>query len=164
MPHRWAYVKFLYKKGPATNTTSYRPTSIGTVLARIVASHVREHLEHAFAESGIVHPAQCGFRADRSTWTAGLNIRAAIHRKREYHLLLVDVAKAFDNLDWVQLISFLEYVGVDRGTTDTIRNLYGNTRLCPSVLGYHPVAVPMTRGVRQGCVLSPLLWNVWSSM
>ena len=135
-----------------------------TARSRILAAHLRMHLETVLEFTDAIHDTQCGFRQDRSTWTAGLQIKSSLHRKKDYHLLLVDVEKAFDSLDFRVLIRYLAEIGIDTKTTSTIARIYDSTRLGPKVLGFVPCFVKMERGVRQGCVRSPLLWNIWVSI
>jgi len=74
----------------------------------------------------------------------------------------IDYQKAFDNLNHDKLIEILDNVGVDKGDLRTISNLYWNQRAVIRVDGELSEEVLIKRGVRQGCVLSPLFFNIYS--
>ena len=72
----------------------------------------------------------------------------------------VDFEKAFDRVHHRKLLEILENNGIGSKCLRIIRNLYAtqtaHTRQDPSTI------ISITRGVRQGCILSPTLYNIYS--
>jgi len=61
-----------------------------------------------------------------------------------------------------KLIEILDNVGVDKGDLRIISNLYWNQIAVIRVDGELSEEVLIKREVRQGCVISPLLFNIYS--
>lgn len=62
--------------------------------------------------------------------------------------------KAFDKVKYDKLIGIPNLVGVDKGDLRIVSNLYWNQTA--AIDGELSEDVSIKRGVRQGCVLSPL--------
>ncbi|CAG9093714.1 unnamed protein product [Plutella xylostella] len=80
--------------------------------------------------------------------------------QNEIHALFVDFEKAFDTLHWSAIWSRLEEVGVPTKIINLVKAMYHNysCRVCHDGLISDPIEV--SAGVRQGCLLSPLLFLV----
>ena len=86
--------------------------------------------------------------------------KRAIEMQNDVHLCFIDYRKAFDWVRHDQLIQDLQDINVDGKDLKKIINLYWNqeasVRIGNSCSGF----VAIERGVRQGCVLSPTLYNL----
>ena len=85
-----------------------------------------------------------------------------IDYNRDLFVCFVDYEKAFDRLNWKKLMEVLADIGVDWKDRRLITALYmGQTAV---VRVSHEVTEPseIGRGVRQGCLLSPLLFNIYA--
>ena len=89
------------------------------------------------------------------------------HRKSkrvpEKHLLLfIDYAKAFDCVDHNKLWKILKELGIPDHLTCLLRNLYtgqeATVRSKHGTTGWFQIG----KGVRQGCILSPCLFNFYA--
>jgi len=56
-------------------------------------------------------------------------------------------------------VEVLQKTGLDGKDLKIIRNLYWNQRACVRVGGETTKEIQISRGVRQGCVLSPVIFN-----
>jgi hypothetical protein len=77
------------------------------------------------------------------------------------HAACVDFSKAFDSVPRVPLWELLRVRVVDPHLLAMILDLYSSNTACVAVGNTRSAAFPMRTGVRQGCPLSPLLFNVW---
>jgi hypothetical protein len=75
------------------------------------------------------------------------------------YYILVDFNKAFDRVDRSALYETLEAQGWGSDLRNVVRSLNLNTTVTLRV-GSSSVVIPTGRGVRQGCPLSPLLFNL----
>ena len=73
----------------------------------------------------------------------------------------MDYEKAFDRVDWRKLINALRRRGIDWKDRRLIGNLYMNQTVNIRIEGEYSEAEEIGRGVRQGCPLSLLLFNIY---
>ena len=77
-------------------------------------------------------------------------------------MCFVDYSKAFDNVRHDQLIEILQNIGIDDKDIRIVTSLYWNQTARVKVGNAFTESIEIGKGVRQGCVLSPLLFNIYS--
>ena len=74
----------------------------------------------------------------------------------------MDYEKAFDRVKWVKLVTILKDIGFDWRDRELIATLYiGQTAYVHFGESLTDAAI-IGRETRQGCLLSPLLFNIYS--
>ena len=73
----------------------------------------------------------------------------------------VDLRKAFDSVDRDLLWHRLGHYGISGKFLDLIKCLYRDTEYCVRVNDTVTEPFPVTSGVKQGCLLSPTLFNLF---
>ena len=107
---------------------------------------------------------QAGFRKGRGTRDQNANIRWIIEKARELqkniYFCFIDYAKAFDCVDHNKLRKVLKEMGTPDHLTCLLRNLYAG--LEATVRTGHGTKdwFQTGKGVHQGCILSPCLFNL----
>lgn len=76
----------------------------------------------------------------------------------------IDYEKAFDRVDHQKLIDCLKSVGMRGKDIRFIRNLYWNQEAYIRLGSGTSDKIKIKRGVRQGCILSPLLFILYTEM
>ena len=110
---------------------------------------------------------QPGFRKGRGTRNQIANICWIIEKAREFqkniYFCFIDSAKAFDCVDHNKLWKILKELGIPDHLTCLLRNLYAGQEV--TVRAGHGTAdwFQMGKGVHQGCILSPCLFNFLQS-
>ena len=110
---------------------------------------------------------QAGFRNNRGTRDQIANIHWIIKNAREFqkniYFCFIDYTKAFDYVDHNKLWKILREMGIPDHLTCLLRNLYAGqeatVRLDQSV---RTDWFQIGKGVRQGCILSPCLFNLYA--
>jgi len=76
--------------------------------------------------------------------------------------LLCDYEKAFDRVEHPKLMQLLRNLDIDQKDIRCIENLYWYKTAQMRLNNELSDDIEIRRGVRQGCVLSPLLFNLYS--
>ena len=107
---------------------------------------------------------QAGFREGRGTREQIANICWISEKAREFqkniHFCFIDYAKAFDCVDHNKLWKFLQEMGILGDLTWLLRYLYAGQEA--TVRTGHGTTdwFQVRKGVHQGCILSPCLFNL----
>ena len=75
-------------------------------------------------------------------------------------LISLDQEKAFDRVDWPFLLKTLRAMGFGANFLQWISTFYTNVQSTVQVNGFFTPFFSLSRGVRQGCPLSPLLYII----
>ena len=108
---------------------------------------------------------QAGFRKGRATRNQIANIRWIIEKAREFqkNIYFIDYTKAFDCVDHNKLWKILKEMGIPDHLTCLLRNLYAGQETTVTTEHGTTDWFQIGKGVCQGCVLSPCLFNLMQS-
>jgi len=73
----------------------------------------------------------------------------------------VDLKAAFDNIRREKLWSIIEELGIEKHTIGRVKRMYEDTRVTVRTEDGLTEAFSTKKGVRQGCVMSPLFFNLY---
>ena len=109
---------------------------------------------------------QAGFRKGRGTRDQIANIRWIIEKARKFqkniYFCFIDYTKAFDCVDHNKLWKILKEMGIPDHLTYLLRNLYADQEATIRT-GHETVDwFQIEKGVCQGCILSPCLFNLYA--
>ena len=108
---------------------------------------------------------QAGFRKGRGTRDQIANIHWIMDKAREFqkniYFCSINYTKAFDCVDHKKLWTILKEMGIPDHLTCLLRNLYAGQET--RVRTGHGTTdwFPIGKGVHQGCILSPWLFNLY---
>ena len=107
-----------------------------------------------------------GFRKGRGTRDKIANIHWIIEKAREFqkniYFCFIDYAKAFDCVDHNKLWKILEEIGIPDHLTGLLRNLYAGQEVTVKTGHGTTDWFQIRKGVGQGCILSPCLFNLYA--
>ena len=87
-------------------------------------------------------------------------IKLQRRNKKEYNIVFLDLAKAFDTVSHKSIEIGLKRKGIPDQVIKTILEIYTNSGTRISVGGKSTRRIKINSGVKQGCPLSPLLFNL----
>ena len=155
-----AYMVLLRKKQEAATIGDYRPISLihrfakllTKVLARRLAPYMNDLVNYNqsdFIQSRLIHE---NYRAVQST-------AKLLHRAKIPSVLVkLDIAKAFDTVNWHFLVSLLQHLGFSRRWTNWISLILSSASTKIILNGSLGRRICHARGLHQGDPLSPLLF------
>ena len=155
----------IQKKQNATNCEDHRTISLLTHASKILLRIITKRLQTKAETEKCLGADQYGFRKGRGTRDAVATLRIiaerSIQHDQDIYICFVDYEKAFDRVDWKKLIRILRRMGVDWRERRLIGNLYMGQRVKIRIDGEYSEPGKIGRGVRQGCPLSPILFNIY---
>ena len=166
LPQQWknANIILVHKqKGDRAECGNSRGISLlsvaGKVLAKIMLTRLLEHVVDL-----VLPESQCGFRRGRSTIDMIFVARQLQEKCREQHqdlfLAFVDLTKAFDTVNRDLLWNILRKFGCPPTFIALLQQFH--TVMCAQVVipGSQSSSFPVEVGVKQGCVLAPIIFNL----
>ena len=153
----------LFKKGDHRECSNYRGITLlsqaGKVYAKIVEKKCRKIVEPLIQEE------QCGFRPGRGTTDQLFTLAQVYEKSWEYgrpvHTCFIDLEKAYDRVPRDILWKVLQEYNIRGVILRAIKSLYNQCGSCVRINGLKSKAFMVKAGLRQGCVLSPLLFTVF---
>jgi len=154
-------VTLLFKKGDPKDITNWRPISLQNTDEKILSKVLATRL--AIISAQVLGKEQSGFIPGRETSDVILHSqcvqRLLTKKKRGGYIAMIDFEKAYDSVDHAFLLKILRKMDGSL-FTDLIEVLYNQPRLRVKCNGTYTAPIEMKRGVRQGCPVSPLLFNL----
>jgi retron-type reverse transcriptase len=154
----------LKKKPQATKCSDHPTISLIAHTAKIVAKILRRRIEKKTED--VLGEDQFGFRRGKGTRDAIGKLRIISERTLEIDeeiiVCFIDWQKTFDRVNWTKLMQILKETGIEWRQKRLIRNLYMAQNVKVRLNRGETGSVKIGRGVRQGCCLSPILFNLYS--
>ena len=131
----------------------------GKVFLTVLLRRMQEHVDSRLRET------QYGFRSGRGTIDAIFIVRQLFEKAKErnipLHFHFIDFKAAFDTVWRKALWKMLRSIGISHKIVDIIEYMYDHTECSVQIDGKLTEWFPVTIGVRQGCILSPTLFNIF---
>ena len=83
--------------------------------------------------------------------------------QKNIYFCFIDYAKAFDSVDHNKLWKILKEMGIPDHLSCPLRNLYEGQKATVRT-GHGTYWFQIGKGVRQGCILSPCLFNLYAGL
>ncbi len=157
---RKALLALLFKKGDSTLLKNYRPISLTNYDYKIICFTLTNRLQKVIKT--LIHDDQTGYIKGRYIGTNARLIQDYFEHCEKFDvpgiLLFLDFEKAFDSVEWNFMISVLERFNFGNNFISWIKILYNNPTLSIKNNGWISKDIRLSRGVRQGCPLSALIF------
>jgi len=141
---------------------SFQPISLCNVSYKIVTKILTNRLKKLLPY--LISENQGGFVPHRQITDNVILIQEAIHssisRKERGMIIKLDMANAFDRVDHHFLTAVLKKFGISNNFISTIFGCISNPWTAPLINGRPSRYFRSTRGLRQGCPLSPFLYII----
>ena len=150
----------LPKKGDLSICDNYRGIMLlsipGKVLNRVMLKKMKNAVDTKLRDN------QAGFRQNRSCADQIATLRIILEQVSEFNFSIytdfIDFQKAFDSLDREVLWQLIRHYGIPDKFISIIKNTYSEMQSKIIHEGKLTEPFEITTGVRQGCLLSPLLF------
>ncbi|CAG9112155.1 unnamed protein product [Plutella xylostella] len=160
-----AIIHPIHKGGNMDSVNNYRPISVLPAMSKILEKLINARLIKFFAKYNILSDNQYGFRMNRSTQDAILNLTDTVVRKLDSNCkcigIFLDLAKAFDTVSIPTLLDKLERVGFRDGSLKLFNSYLTNRQQMVRIGDHSSTLKTVNFGVPQGSILGPSLFLVY---
>ena len=152
------------KKGNAKECSNYNTIALISHASKVMLKYLQSRLQQYV--NCELPDVEASFRKGRGTRDQIANIPWIIKKAREFHknicLCFIEYAKAFDCVYHNKLWKILKQMGIPDYLTCLLKNLYADQEA--TVRTGHGTTdwFHIGKGVHQGCILSPCLFNLYA--
>lgn len=162
-PTEWKDMKVrpIFKKESRTLPIGARPITCLSTSAKILNKIISER--NSVLYENVMHNDVHSYRCSRSTWTAITSLTSEIVKHGRCVVTFLDMSKAFDCVSRKAFERAINRWGLPQNEAHMIIAQYTNAQVHVELNG--EVATPFlhTNGIRQGCTLSGIFWNLITS-
>ena len=166
-PIQWAtgLIIPLHKSGETDDPINFRGITINSCLSKLFTLLLNERLTLFCESNQIIEYNQVGFRKGFRTadqvFTLKTIIDQSFSRGDKLYACFVDFRKAYDTVWREALLYRLLQNGISGKFTNLIRDMYSRLQACVHLPNGISYPFPSVVGLKQGCNLSPILFNIF---
>ena len=156
----------IYKNGDKFDPNNYRGICVNSNLGKVFCSIMNARLMNFLTKHNVLSKSQIGFTPKQRTTDHIYTLHTLIDKhvnqnKTKFYACFIDFQKAFDSIWHVGMFYKILESGVGGKAYDIIKSMYSGN-MCSVKIGQKRTEFfTQGRGVRQGCNLSPALFNIY---
>ncbi|KYO37273.1 hypothetical protein Y1Q_0008960 [Alligator mississippiensis] len=163
MPTSWkrAMTVLIHKKG--TRATG-DPSSLCSTVAKLYTSCLVANITNWAVTSRAVSQSQKGFMSTEGCYKHNFTLQMALDNawrtRKQCVVACLDISNAFGCVPHRHIFSTLHKLGLLDGIIDLVQELYHGCTTTVRTTNGQTTEIPIRSGVRQGCPLSPIIFNL----
>ena len=166
VPSSWKHstVTLINKGGEPAEMRNWRPISLQLTIYKLYAAIIARRIA-SWATATSSFPAQKGFLAFDACAEHNFLLHSMLtdsrRRRRNLVLTWLDIREAFPSVSHHLMLFMMERLGLSGSVLQVVQNIYSEATVAVRTgrESYTP-PIPQQRGVKQGCPLSPILFNI----
>jgi exonuclease III len=167
-PENWSrsIIAPIFKKGDALKPENYRGISLLSVTSKLFTAILNKRLYTWAEQEHKINDEQAGFRKDYSTidhiFSLLSMIRACFNGKAKgkFYVAFIDYKRAFDSIDRNSLWKVLQKIKMSTKMMKMLQGMYSSVQSCVRWGQEVSDFFDCPAGVKQGCLLSPLIFSL----
>ena len=144
--------------------TEFRTISLMSHVTKLLVKIIQQRMANKIDKE--VSRLQSGFRPGTGTREGKFNLRTicegATDIQKDVYICFIDYTKAFNRVKHIKIIECLSEIGIDDKDLQIISKLHWEQSAWIRTESGMTSDFKIKKGVRQGCVLSPNLYNLYT--
>lgn len=161
-PMNYTFISLIPKTDDPTSYNDFCPISLCNCLYKIISKIIANRIKPIL--SSHISTEQFAFLQNRHIQEAIGTTQEALHSIKHKNLkgisLKIDLAKAFDKVNWLYLKMILTHLGFPHILINWIMGCISSVSFTILINGSASTRFNINRGIRQGCPLSPLFFLI----
>ena len=168
-PAKWnqGRICLVHKRGLKDLLGNYRPLTVIVSMSGLYSRVMNLRLTQVVEEHSLIGEIQNGFRQGRRSADNAFILQTILWKqkfaRKRVHMGYIDIQKAYDSINRYKLWRKLSSLGFGGKFLASLQSIYANDSVVTTVNGLETRPVFLQRGLRQGCSLSPILFNIYVS-
>ena len=166
-PSEWSsnFLKPIYKKGDQFDPDNYRGLAIGAAMTKLYSLILLGRLTEFIKENELISANQIGFMTctyfDHIFLLQTIIEKIVKKNKKRLYAVFIDFKKAYDTVDRNKLFARLQSIGINGIFLKNIKAMYETISYRIKLKDGYLDPIKSTLGLKQGCPLSPMLFNLY---
>ncbi|KAG5893120.1 hypothetical protein JTB14_019323 [Gonioctena quinquepunctata] len=165
IPDSWrsASIILIHKKGARDERNNWRPISLCSCLYKLFTSCLSMRISRWATSNNIIYPTQKGFGQFEGCYEYNFTLQSILdttrRRRKRCAVAWLDSENAFSSVPHRHILDSLEVLGLNRTALNLLKNIYETSTPTIKTAQGESRPFPIRAGVRQGCPLSPIIFN-----
>ena len=156
----------IHKKGDKKDPDNYRGIAVGSCLGKLYSYVLLNRLEKFIEKNQLVKHNQIGFMKNSQTSDHMFVLKTLVDkfvkdRKERLYVAFVDFKKAYDTINRGKLFQKLKQAQLGDLFLKSLKAMYSSVKYCIKMTNGYTDPIKSFKGLKQGCVLSPTLFNIF---
>ena len=155
----------IHKSGELDDPDNFRGITLNSCVSKLFTYILNVRLTFLCEDKGLIDYNQIGFRKGFRTADHVFTLKTLVDKtfvtKKKLYTCFVDFKKAYDTVWRNGLFFKLLKLGISTGFVQLIRDMYSKLQSCVHLQGGVSTTFDSLVGLKQGCNLSPLLFNLF---
>ena len=151
-------------KGDEKDLRNWRPICLQNTIYKIYAATIAKRIAIWAIEGDVINTAQKGFLPYEGCFEHIFLLRSCLEdarrKKRKIGVAWLDLENAFGSVPTEHLLGSMEELGLTGSTVEVVRDIYTGSTTRVKIDKAHSEEIQCRRGVKQGCPLSPILFDL----
>ena len=167
-PKSWCLdlINPIHKEGSKDDPNNYRGLCISSALLKILCFLLNKRILSQVRQRNLINKNQTGFKEKHRTADNLLTLKNVVKKyvtigKGKIYAFFIDFKKTYDSVWHEGLFTKMRKNLLGGKLLDVIRDIYKKTKCAVRIGGNCTQFFSITKGVRQGCPLSPILFNLY---
>ena len=154
----------IYKGNDTNNLDNWRPIALQNTLYKVYASIIARRMSNWATTNEILSNSQKGFLPVEGCFEHGFVLKSILQDSRRNRkaacVAWLDLKDAFGSVPHHVLFETLRLTGLRGATLAVIQDIYSGASTSVRTASTTSDPIPCRRGVKQGCPLSPILFDL----